>query len=229
MMLAASSFYTQNLYNPTRPSPLSERSANAAPRVFSFNMATMPQPEKKPTPQRAYKPNPVIQSRTGDAAKERRREMFFRKVQKGRDEKMWEVRGDQIQRLDFISSHKRWEAEKARQAPPLEDGYLNEDLLEEAAASWPGNTTTNPEKDMAEVDYVLEQEERELQALIALMEEEQAAQDMTSQHYGSDEEDYDQIFIEYTNVANVHQQDQQQPLQSNARYDDPDAMDTTEG
>jgi hypothetical protein len=94
-MLATSTFYPQNPYMPLRPSPLSERSANGAPRPFQFTMTTPTQSEQKPTaPQRAYKPNPIVQTR--DAATKRRRDMFFKRVQKGRDDKKWDARGEQV-------------------------------------------------------------------------------------------------------------------------------------
>jgi hypothetical protein len=47
-----------------------------------------------PVPQRAHKVNPVIQNR--DAVAQRRREMFFRRVQKQRDDKKWDARGEQV-------------------------------------------------------------------------------------------------------------------------------------
>lgn len=51
--------------------------------------------EKKPIiPQRAYKANPVMQTR--DAATKRRRDMFFKRVQNGREDKKWEARGEQV-------------------------------------------------------------------------------------------------------------------------------------
>lgn len=77
-----------------------------------------------------------------------------------------------------------------------------------------------PETASDEADYVLAQEEREMQELIASMEEEQ---DM-SQHYGSDDEDYDQLFMEYT--SSPASQQQPQPHQDNsASFADDDAMD----
>ncbi|KAF2441453.1 hypothetical protein P171DRAFT_336224, partial [Karstenula rhodostoma CBS 690.94] len=194
-MLATSTFYPQHLYMPPRPSPLSERSANAAPRPFQFSMPTPAQSEQKPMiPQRAFKPNPILQTR--DAATKRRRDMFFKRVQKGRDDKKWDARGEQIQRLDHISEQKRWEAEKARQALQIHDDRIEEEI-EELASSL-------PEQEMEEADYVLAQEEREMQELIASMEEQDA-----SQHYGSDDEDYDQLFMEYTDVSALRQQHQQ--------------------
>ncbi|KAF2793567.1 hypothetical protein K505DRAFT_305567 [Melanomma pulvis-pyrius CBS 109.77] len=222
MMLAASPFYSQPIYTPARPSPLSERSANVLSRPFSFTMAAPSHNAKAPVPQRTHKPNPVIQSR--DAVAQRRREMFFRRVQKDRDDKKWDARGDQIQHLDFISSQKRWEAEKARQAPELDHDFLDEDVLD-LAASYVLNSVPQPEQEMEEADYILAQEEYELEQLVASMEEDEDVLDTTSQHYGSDDEDYDQIFMECTTAA-----DTEQPSEyTNANFQDMDAMDMTDG
>ncbi|KAL5394557.1 hypothetical protein PMIN02_004866 [Paraphaeosphaeria minitans] len=215
-MLATSTFYPQHHYMPPRPSPLSERSANAAPRPFQFSMPTSMQSEPKFTaPQRAFKPNPIIQTR--DAATKRRRDMFFKRVQKGRDDKKWDARGEQIQHLDHMSEQKRWEAEKACQAPQVHDDKIEEEMEELASL---------PEQEMEEADYVLAQEEREMQELIASMEEQDA-----SPHYGSDDEDYDQLFMEYTDVSTLRQQHRwRQEFRQNASagfedIPDADAMD----
>jgi hypothetical protein len=99
-MLLTSSFFMppqqqyHSPYTPPRSSPLSERSANVAPRLFDFSMASQSSDKKSPTPQRAYKPNPVMQTR--DAATKRRRDMFFKRVQNGREDKKWEARGEQV-------------------------------------------------------------------------------------------------------------------------------------
>lgn len=95
MMLTASPFYHQSLYTPIRPSPLSERTANVVPIPFTFSMASPLQNDKKPVPQqREYKKNPVMQNR--DATSQRRRDMFFRRVQKDREDRKWEARGEQV-------------------------------------------------------------------------------------------------------------------------------------
>ncbi|KAF1828514.1 hypothetical protein BDW02DRAFT_574816 [Decorospora gaudefroyi] len=164
-------------YTPPRSSPLSERCTNVAPRPFMSS----PIQEKMARPQRAFKPNPVMQTR--DAATKRRRDMFFKRVQNGREDKKWEARREQIQQLDFVSERKRWEAEKARQAPPENDDMVDETFDDAVLLE---NATT-------EVDYVAAQEEYELQQLVASMEQHD---DARSRHYGSDEEDYDEIFME---------------------------------
>ena len=90
-MLATSPFFSHFAFTPSRPSPLSERSSNAPANSFTFNMSD----EKKPMTQpRSFKPNPVVQTR--DAATQKRRAMFFRRVQKNRDDKKWDARGEQV-------------------------------------------------------------------------------------------------------------------------------------
>ncbi|KAF2872403.1 hypothetical protein BDV95DRAFT_606019 [Massariosphaeria phaeospora] len=185
-------------------------------------METPSKPEKKhvPVPHRAYKPNPIVQTR--DVATQRRRDMFFRKVQNDRDNKKWQARGDQLQRLDYISDQKRWEAEKARQAPEVVDHYLDDEVLDDAMSSY---TPSGTPQATDEEDYILAQEEYELQQLITSMEEEQDNQEHTSQHYGSDDEDYDQLFMECITAPDV----QHHPNEMNAGYGNEDSMDMTEG
>lgn len=98
IMLAATPIYYQpyHTFLPSRPSPLSERAVNAVPRTFAFSMATSTSDGKKPliAPQRAFKQNPIMQTR--DAATKRRRDMFFKRVQRDREEKKWDARGEQV-------------------------------------------------------------------------------------------------------------------------------------
>lgn len=135
----------------------------------------------------------------------------------------------QIQKLDWVAEQKRWEAEKAREAPELEEEAI-EELVKESAQEpssaqsiWANEPRT--EREIAEAEYILAQEERELQALIAAMEEEQQVSDNVSQHYGSDDDDYDEIFME---VA-VGEASQEPYGRSMFQSRDPDAMDMTDG
>lgn len=127
----------------------------------------------------------------------------------------------QIQRLDYISEQKRWEAAKAREAPHLEDT-----LIEEQLDDLPPSM---PEQEYGEADYILEQEEHELQELIASMDQE--SRETASQHYGSDDEDYDQLFMEYTSASQPQQQRDWEQERQQQHYDqrvntfDEDAMD----
>jgi hypothetical protein len=80
---------------------------------------------------------------------------------------------------------------------------------------WSANAPQH-QPEMTEADYLAAQEEHELQQLIASMEEEDAA----SQHFGSDDEDYDELFMECATMG-----DQQQQAQSNHGCGGEDAMD----
>ncbi|KAF2127187.1 hypothetical protein P153DRAFT_344569 [Dothidotthia symphoricarpi CBS 119687] len=219
-MMLTSSFHTPPMshygaYTPPKSSPLSPlsgRSANATQRLFDFSM---PSENKSPVPQRAFKPNPVIQTR--DAATKRRRDMFFKRVQSSREDKKWEARGEQIQQLDFVKERRRWEAEKARQAP-VEDGDVDEESWDDAT-SLPSNDALPHNPEMNEAEYMLAQEEYELQQLVASMEYEQ---ETASQHFGSDDEDYDSIFME---CATANHQLQQQSQLSSTNFHETDAMD----
>jgi len=55
------------------------------------------------------------------------------------------------------------------------------------------------------------------------MEDDQQLQDAMPQHYGSDDEDYDRIFMECTAAADTEQQ------YTNTNFEDADAMDMTDG
>jgi len=134
----------------------------------------------------------------------------------------------QIHQLDFVSERKRWEAAKARQAP-LEDDDMIEEAIEDAPLPQWTNDASPQAQEMTEADYVAAQEEYELQQLIASMEQDDAA----SQHFGSDDEDYDELFMVCaTTVDQRHQQQyqqqqqqQQQPQQSRRMAEETHDMD----
>jgi hypothetical protein len=134
----------------------------------------------------------------------------------------------QIQQLDFVAERKRWEDEKARQAPK-EDDAMVEAIIEDAPLPDWTVSTPQPTQEMTEADYVAAQEEYELQQLIAAMEEQDRENDVASQHFGSDDEDYDQLFMDC--AMTTDQQYQQQPHQSSMAFGDSHGMDMdmTEG
>ena len=87
-----------------------------------------------------------------------------------------------------------------------------------------------PQQEADEAEYILAQEEYELQELIASMEEEQEQvsmeqQEVSTQHYGSDDEDYDSIFMECASATDARQRPQEQASHHDASFDDVDAMD----
>ncbi|KAF3044828.1 hypothetical protein E8E12_010976 [Didymella heteroderae] len=233
-MLLTSTYYSHMpnqhyaTHAPIRSSPLRERSVNAGAGFFDFNV--MPQQSDKQSQQsqhsqRAYKANPLVQTR--DAATKRRRDMFFKRVQNNREDKKWESRGEQLQQLDFVSERKRWESKKAQEAPPEEEDKFDDELLSDATLPQWSSSAPHYEPEMSEADYVLAQEEYELQQLIAAMEQEQNQNATLQQHYGSDDEDYDQIFMEC--AADVDTRYEQHPQTHDNSHKDVDDMDMTDG
>lgn len=79
---------------------------------------------------------------------------------------------------------------------------------------------------MTEADWVAAQEEYELQQLIASMDQEN---DASSQHYGSDDDDYDSIFMECAQVADGSSQQQVQPASAGNENADMMDMDMIDG
>ncbi|KAF1928649.1 uncharacterized protein M421DRAFT_151462 [Didymella exigua CBS 183.55] len=227
-MLLTSTYYSHMrnqhyaTHSPIQSSPLRERSVNTGAGLFDFN-AMSQQNEKQPQqPQRAYKANPVVQMR--DATTKRRRELFLKRVQNNREDKKWESRGEQLQQLDFVSERKRWESKKAQEAPPEEDEF-DDELLSYANLPQSSSNAPQYEPEMSEADYVLAQEEHELQQLIAALEQEQSQDKALQQYYGSDDEDYDQIFM---CTADVNVRYQQEPRAHDSSYRDIDEMDMTD-
>ena len=108
MMSLASTYYSHMpnqhhaTHAPLRSSPLRERSTNASAGFFDFSMASGLSDQQSKQPQRAFKDNPVLQTR--DAATKRRRDMFFKRLQNSRDDKKWESRGEQVQRTIFYDT-----------------------------------------------------------------------------------------------------------------------------
>lgn len=133
----------------------------------------------------------------------------------------------QLQQLDFVSERKRWESKKAQEAPPPEDD-IDEELVDDTALPQMSNSAPQHEPGMTEADYLLAQEEYELQQMIASMEHSQDQEMVPQQHYGSDDEDYDQIFMECATDFDT-QQYQQEPQPHDSGYRDADDMDMTDG
>jgi len=129
----------------------------------------------------------------------------------------------QIQQLDFVSERRRWEAEKARQAPPENEDAVEELLNDAATLHQFQNYYHAPqfEQGMTEADYVAAQEEYELQQLVASMEQE--GDEWSSEHYGSDDDDYDSIFMECAMAEG--EQYRQQGQYAHGAFDCGDNMD----
>ncbi|KAK8224593.1 hypothetical protein HDK90DRAFT_528660 [Phyllosticta capitalensis] len=227
-------------YAPTRSSPLTPRDPNAhlARRPFSFaytggNTAMDAQPQSSqgvgfgktaasptqapaqapatPFARRDTKPNPLIQRSGSDAVRNRRRDMFLRRVANDRDERRWAARSDQILRLDYVQRQRRWEAEQARRAPAPVEPPSDEDEEEEdndhdmdeqdavvgssQASEWAFRNASSQQSLEQEAEMLAQQEDAELEALLANMEEDEGRDD-DGPTFASDDDEYDTIFDE---------------------------------
>lgn len=99
MLLSARPWTPQEIHRVApRPSPLSERPVMVINPAFSPTCTMHSRPESsQPFCKRIVKPNPLV--RSPDAAKERRRGMFFKRVQQDREDRKWELRAEQVRRL----------------------------------------------------------------------------------------------------------------------------------
>ncbi|KAK6337694.1 hypothetical protein TWF696_001179 [Orbilia brochopaga] len=123
-----------------------------------------------PGGKRPFRPNPVLQR--AEDARDRRRQLFLRKLQDHREEKAMQARGgeDEMMRLIYLSEKNRWEGHQERaalavsswQAPlDTEMGELQPSSHEPAVIS---------DSDMAMADAMAEMEEEEIQEFICELE-----------------------------------------------------------
>lgn len=102
---------------------------------------------------------------------------------------------------------------------------MNDDIIEEPSedAQLPimFNNAPQFDPDMTEADYVAAQEEYELQQLIASIEQEP---DVQPHHYGSDDEDYDLIFMKCAMAEDGQSEQPSQTVQHG--FGSEDMMDT---
>ena len=241
---------------PARPSPLSPRSGNANFRpLFPHKMSDSSSHSRESTPgaqskpsQRTARPNPLIKS--SEERARLRRKAFLDRIADARDDQRWERRSDQvcldivdglrpptnffqqILRSDYLAEQRRWEQERNQSAPSFADEDDQENELpvashEAMTFEQHGREYTLQNHTLSdEVEAVVNQEEGELQELLALAEEDedQNIRGPESERWGSDEEDYDSLFTEYLSS-------QQAPQQDTAHAHDvpEDSMDTSTG
>ena len=126
----------------------------------------------------------------------------------------------QILHLDYTNERRRWEEELQRTAPEFND---KEDLENQeydipvtshnisghapTANIFSHSVQSSKHTVFDEVEAVAHQEEQELDELLALAEEEQnSIQEPRSERWGSDEEDYDDIFMEFISSSETARQ-----------------------
>lgn len=166
---------------------------------------------------RVTKANPLI-NRNADESREARRKLFLKKVREGSEEKRWSNRGlggsegeEEVLRAIWQAEERRREEERRQEARGL-DVEVEEEVDEEM--------------EMEMVDEVALLEERELEALVGALGQDEwmdellwenhlstvQARDQHAQDtpYGSDDEEYDHIFMdvieEENRMASQHQQ-----------------------
>ncbi|KAI5254394.1 hypothetical protein E4T42_02359 [Aureobasidium subglaciale] len=222
-MLATSTFGSTtsqpHKFLPSVPSPLSPRRAHVKTSSTSFWSFDTSMPTSSPqqasnqqshTPfsSRPVKAAPIPRS---DALRERRRDMFLRKVRQSRDDNKWDSRIDDMARLDYLKEKRRWEAEQVRSAPPLYPDFSEaEETADYDLPTYSSQMAMDPRSQSGfpidiEADAILRQEDEEMEALMALMQEDenrrtqhfnsQEASDDRSSAFGSDDEEYDNIFM----------------------------------
>jgi len=152
-------------------------------------------PDQQQTPkfstrsvERRYRPE--LHATARGALAQKRRDIFHRKVQNQREDKTWARRGEELERLDDRNEWRKWEREALSLAPDV-----NEDEMDEVE----GDAQQLP---VEEADEIARMEERELAAMVEMMEMQEAtntdrvANQRADQdeHFGSDDEDYESIF-----------------------------------
>jgi hypothetical protein len=175
--------------------------------------------------------------------------MFMKKVEKGRVEKRWGGRSEQvchlttrqvlsreandddndvqILRSDYLAQRRKWEEDRDREAQNFLD-YEDEDSEHALPMLPPRSPRLHAQPDdEQQVDEIAQIEEQELRALLEMQQQQQAqevgiqTQNIPSSptHYGSDDDDFDDIFMEL--VCS-----QQQPLSCvEVRQQDAEMMD----
>ncbi|KAI9771303.1 MAG: hypothetical protein M1840_002273 [Geoglossum simile] len=148
---------------------------------------------------RTIKSNPLLHSTDHD--RERRRNLFLRKVREEGQDRKWKARGgdDEVMRSIYISEQKRWEAKQARIAREI---LASQEEEEDILVVDSGNT-----EDARIIDDLLDEENAELEALVSLWESPQSVNNGNSTpaptsilpNSGSDDEEYDQLFLDLVN------------------------------
>lgn len=125
-------------------------------------------------------------------------------------------------RLDFVQRQKQWEAEQARTAPLLpSDGPEEEEEEDLSPMIFSGNATQTSmsfsqwQATPEEADEIAQMEDEELEALLSFLPGEESAQpqqhnyqptqdqqgnEHMSEHFGSDDDDYDSLFSDFINA-----------------------------
>jgi hypothetical protein len=180
--------------------------------------------------------------------------MFMKKVERGREDKVWKGRSEQVNidasvllanrcanvdgqilRSDYLAQRRKWEQERDREAQFFFEDEAEADNEDNALPqSWPVTPRLQAQPDdEQQVDEMAQIEEEELRALLEMQQQQEAEaawratqqQDVPSSptRYGSDDEDYDDIFMELLSS----QQQAQASQGMSGQQQDTEMMDTT--
>ncbi|KAL3424444.1 hypothetical protein PVAG01_03725 [Phlyctema vagabunda] len=190
------------------PSYKSQSSSNAQPYTQTQPSQTQPaHPKSSPYSKRVTKTNPLLHNR-GDG-RETRRKLFLRKVREDSEDKRWRARGgdDEMMRTIWIAEQRRMEERRLRDP----DAEVFPDEEEEILNS-----------DQVMADEVARLQDEEIEALLSSLEESNSLRNDTlgdnrmdlipsnkmeiqsndnanlqgESSWGSDDEDYDHIFMD---------------------------------
>ncbi|KAI0387016.1 hypothetical protein F5Y04DRAFT_275471 [Hypomontagnella monticulosa] len=196
--------------SPLASSPIRQSSPPLSPRDFNTlpRYDTQSSPIKAPATKfskfgsRGAKPNPLRQSR--ENAQESRRNLFLRNVRKRADDKQWERRGGDQEALKLEWS--MLDRLRREQKDADLDGMVYEDEIEDIA-EFQRHADQNPDDMM--VDAIAQEEEEELNAMLSMLETHSSSQPPAESKSStlSDDEDYDDIFMDFLSQQDSSNQD----------------------
>ncbi|CAJ2502240.1 Uu.00g096340.m01.CDS01 [Anthostomella pinea] len=184
--------------SPLRPSqysppPLSARDPNTLPR-----RDVQSSPIKGPSSKffkyasRNARPNPLRQNR--ENAQDGRRKLFLKNVRQRADDNKWDRRGGDQETLKL-----EWAVLDRRRRQQREsdlDGIVCEDEIEDIP-ELPPQVPQEPDDDVM-VDAIAQEEEREMEAMLSMLEAESSSQASARPNSPSlsDDDDYDSLFMD---------------------------------
>lgn len=181
------------------PAPLSPRDSNRC--NFRFGSSPIPAPKLFKYASRPAKPNPLRQSR--ENAQESRRSLFLKNVRQRQDDRQWERRGgdQEVLKLEWSILDRRRRQQKESDIDGFVfDDEIDEEIPREAAAMVTGNS--RPQGDDID-DMMLDAMEQDEDAMLSMYEAEalstqsqQTAPPRPNSPFMSDDEDYDNIFMD---------------------------------
>ncbi|MCJ1308406.1 hypothetical protein MMC25_002059 [Agyrium rufum] len=205
MFATSSSPLSHSYFQSVRSSPLSMRDPNTCTR----------HPASSPLPQQHAKGTSSSVSSRGqskfnilrknkDEERVKRRDAFLGRVKQRSEQQRWHLRGDQIARSDYLGQQKRWEEEQARTMADLPACPDSDDLVEEDKMSQSSQNSQSYYQDILSQEEQLEAIYSSLSGQKGKDAEQERDDDMTTE-YGDDDDEYQQLFLDYASEIEAHQ------------------------